>query len=263
MSRASAGVRRITRARRAYVLCAVFFCAAAAVSAQSLELEHGANGIGVGVFGDVLHPSMLEIGNTLGLSIGGTMDIGAYVSRQGESVASDDGTNIALGFLYTIMPIRQQPGVPFSMQLKLTYGLVLVDPIIVAAELRDLFDERAEPGAVSEGTRTVYTLGFGLSHEFRSDRTVAFRIGLDAVYRVQHSAYATTLVPDTDDPADEEPTLFEFARRRMTVLYGPSVGLTVRSPLGPAFSFVTRVLLDDELNVSVRPELSVVLYRYE
>ncbi len=262
-------IPKVSRAANARRSITVFVCvviwsvaissmAAGPVYAQSLEVSDGSNAVAFGLYSEVDPEYDLPmIGGYSAFSIAGIMDIGGYFAQTATSVNGTEGNNRSLGFVYNVMPLKQQPEVPVSLQLRLTYGITLVDPDLVYAELLERAELQEDPFdgiANVESTRTHYSLGFGLLREFALGPVFSARLGGDVEYRVTRSTYSALLTR-----AEEDESLDVAGVRETRLLFGPMAGVSVRHPNGPVFSLSTRFWFDEDAEFVVRPELGLVL----
>ncbi len=247
--------------RLAVVISAcVGFITLATVSgyAQSLEVSDGSNAVAFGLYSEVdPEHDLPTVGGYTAFSIAGIMDVGGYFAQTATSVNGTEGNNRSLGFVYNVMPLKQQPRVPVSVQMRLTYGITLVDPDLVYAELleRAELDEDPFEGITNvESTRTHYSLGFGLLRDFSLGRGLTARLGGDVEYRVTRSTFSALLIRAEEDESLDVPGV-----RATRLLFGPSAGLSWRISDGPVLTLGSRFWFDDDNEFVVRPELGLIL----
>lgn len=247
--------------RRA-VLALLLSAAAAAAGAQSIEVRDGADAVGFGFYGELTSGEAYTLNGYTAFSIAGTMDIGGYLGRKTETVGGVQGDSMTLGFVYNLVPIRQRAGVPVSVQMRLTWGLTLVNRDLVVAELRDRLPELPDQFEVEniDGTRTGYSVGAGISRDIALGEPFWLRLGADIEFRTSRATYSAVFALTEEEDATVPRTV---GFRETSLLYVPSVALSMRMPDGPVISFGTRIWFDDERNVVVRPELNLVYLQYQ
>lgn len=250
--------------RRPYLVLVALLLLAVAVPApaQSIDVYDGSDAVGLGFFSEFSSIEQFSLNGYTSFSIAGIMDIGGYLGRQTEKVNGIQGDNMSFGFVYNLLPVRQSAGAPFSVQMRLTWGLTLVNRDVVVAELRDRIDDLPalfDAGSV-DGTRSGYTLGVGLSRSVPLNGHMYLRLGADAEFRTERSTY-TAVFSFSDDDDSSAPRTIGF--RRTVLLYVPSAAVSIRMPDGPVISFGSRFWFDEDGNVVVRPELNFSWLQYQ
>ncbi len=231
-------------------------------TAQSIEVRDGADAVGFGLYSEFSTSELLTLNGYTAFSIAGTMDVGGYLGRVSETVNGVQGDSMTVGFVYNVIPIRQSESIPISLQLRLTWGLTLVNRDVVVAELQDRLGDLPTEFDLEtvDGTRSGYTLGAGISRDFALGGPYWLRLGADVEFRTARSTYSAVFAVGDDDDADA-PRVVGF--RQTDLLYVPSAALSVRIPDGPVVTFGSRFWFDDGSNVVVRPELNLVWLRYQ
>lgn len=231
-------------------------------AAQSIEVQDGADAVGFGLYSEFSPDELLTLNGYTAFSIAGIMDVGGYLGRQSQTVNGVQGDSMTLGFVYNLIPIRQSESIPISLQLRLTWGLTLVNRDVVVAELQDRLPDL--PDAFNEdtvdGTRVGYTIGAGVSRNLALREPFWLRLGADVEFRSSRSSYSAVFALTDDDDATVPETV---GFRETVLLYVPSVTLSMRVPDGPVVSLGSRFWFDEDNNVVVRPELNLVWLQYQ
>ncbi len=250
-------------ARIVGIVCCLFAIGISNVYGQSIDIRDGSNAVGISGHLD-LDPDLTirSVGGRSAYSIAGVMDVGVSMSNTMEEIDDTLGTVQTLGLLYSIIPVKQQPGLPVSLQLGLSYGISFVDPVLVRAALeRDLdrFDE--DPNVIDvrryDGSRSGYTLSALVSGDVPLNERFALRLGAGGEYRVSRTSYTAFLSPGngTDDDNDIE----LIGDRLQSTHFGPGIGVVYRAPRGLVVSWNNRLLFDESLDVQYRPEISLAI----
>lgn len=233
----------------------------AAAAAQSIDVRDGANAVGVGFAAEFSSVEQFTLSGYSAFSISGIMDIGGYLGRVTETVNGVQGDSMTVGFVYNIVPVRQHEGLPFSLQLRMTWGLTLVNRDLVVAELIDRFDPGQEISAESvDGTRSGYTIGAGISRDVALGDPWWLRLGADAEFRSARSTYSAVFTFSGDEDSTTPQTA---GFRETSLLYVPNAALSLRVPDGPVVSLASRFWFDDNRQLVVRPELNLVFLQYQ
>ena len=245
--------------RRVSLFAAALLVLSSAMTAhgQSVDVDDRSNAVRIGVYGDIeRNVGLRGYGGQTALSIAGVMDVGTFFSSRFERVAGVDGVNRSIGFVYNIMPIKQQFGIPLSAQLSLAYGVTFVDPLLVVATLSAPLadDQPFEKVENVDSTRRQFVLGSEVSRTFHLGRPIAVRAGFGAEYQVARTAYSATFT------AGEETTTETRGEREMSATVGPSVSLRFQLTDATAVTAGSRFRFSDSGEFTVRPELGVVLF---
>ncbi len=245
--------------RRVALFGAALFALSSAITAsgQSVEVDDRSNAVRIGVYGDIeRNVGLRGYGGQTALSIAGVMDVGTFFSSRFERVAGVDGVNRSIGFVYSIMPIKQQFGIPLSAQVSLAYGITFVDPqLVVAALSAPLADDQPFDKVENvDSTRRQFVLGSEVSRTFHLGRPVAVRAGFGAEYQVARTTYSATFT------SGDEETVETAGSREMSASVGPSVSLCFRLSDATAVTAGFRFRFSDLGDFTVRPELAVVLF---
>lgn len=244
---------------RAVFFGAILFalCSAIAVHGQSIDVDDRSNAVRIGVYGDIeRNVGLRGYGGQTALSIGGVMDVGAFFASRYERVVGVDGVNRSIGFVYNIMPIKQQPGIPLSAQLSLSYGVTFVDPdLVVAALSAPLADDQPFDKVENvDSTRRQFVLGSEVSRTFNLGEPFAIRAGFGAEYQVARTTYSATFTSGEDETTETA------GEREMSAFVGPNVSLRFRLTDATAVTAGSRFRFSDSGDFTVRPELGVVLF---
>lgn len=248
--------------KTALAVLILFVSSVTAATGQSSQILDGTNGVGLALYSELDGASLSEIGGYTAYSIAGIMDVGGYLARESETVGDREGTNTTIGFVYNVLPVKQQPGMPFSLQLRLNYGLTLVDRDLVVAELQARTDEVFDDIQSVESTRSTYTIAAGIMHDIRREERLSFRLGAEVAYRVKRATYSAVFTSSDDD--DDDTLTEETLGFRETDFYVvPIAGASWRVPDGPILSVQTRAWLNAEDELVLRPELGIVFPHFQ
>ncbi len=230
---------------------------------QSIEVHDGSNAIGLSGHIDLDSDMTFRSGGgKSAYSIAGVMDIGVSMSNAFEDIEDVVGTVQTLSLHYSVFPVKQQAGIPVSLQLGLSYGLSFLDSRLVLAELERDLDRFGE--ALSEtidarrydGSRTGYTLNAVASTDAPLNGRLKLRLAVGGEYRVARTSYTAFLTSGADGD-DNEVVL--IGDRRQGVYFGPGIGLVYRWPRGLITSWNNRLLFDASFGFQYRPEVSLAI----
>ena len=233
------------------------------VPAQSIEVRDGANAVGFGLSSEFGSQEQFTLSGYSAFSIAGIMDIGGYLGRQTETFNDVTGDNMTLGFVYNVIPIRQGAGIPFSLQLRLTYGLTLINRDLVVADLLDRFGATV-PGDFEvdsiDGSRSGSSLAAGRCRELGLGGPLWLRLGADVEFRSARSTYNAVF---SFSGEEETTTPRSVGFRETSLLYIPSAAISLRIPDGPVVSAGSRFWFDEDQQLVVCPELSLIFLQYQ
>ena len=236
--------------RRGTLLIVVLIALAAApAAAESVLLARSTNAVVVGAGGTVVPAGAFGGAAHAGFSIAGALQLGfVYGLTYGPQ---PDRQQTEIGMTYSATPLKQRPGVPFSVQIYGSYTLQTIE----SEFLRD---------ARLEMSGRELRIGLLMARDFVFSRAFALRIGATGRQTYHRTNTNATFTFDPDQytgPLPVDYGQYPLSERSTSFLYGGQVTAIYVARHGQTVQVGVTALLDRDMDVQFHPSVQLAFGR--